>query len=96
MSEQLEIKDRSIAEYNGDDYGTNYKNWEFGYENLNQYKYFAMVTDFSKLEHLFITPSQLTYIDNHWMTYSKSGIVCHPNINIFSHSCILLFPFVLL
>ena len=46
MSEQLEIKDRSIAEYNGDDYGTNYKNWEFGYENLNQYKYFAMVTDF--------------------------------------------------
>jgi len=46
MSEQLEIKDRSISEYNGDDYGTNYKNWEFGYENLNQYKYFAMVTDF--------------------------------------------------
>ena len=46
MSEQLEIKDRSISKYNGDDYGTNYKNWEFGYENLNQYKYFTMVTDF--------------------------------------------------
>ena len=24
MSEKLEVKDRSIAEYNGDDYGTNY------------------------------------------------------------------------
>ena len=46
MSEKLEVKDRSIAEYNGDDYGTNYKNWEFGYEPLNKYKYFTMVTDF--------------------------------------------------
>jgi len=46
MSEQLEIKDRSKAEYKGDEYGTNYKNYEFGYESLNQYKYFTMVTDF--------------------------------------------------
>jgi len=46
MSEKLEVKDRSIAEYNGNDYGTNYNNWEFGYEPLNKYKYFTMVTDF--------------------------------------------------
>ena len=46
MSENLEIKDRSKEECNGEDYGTNYKNWEFGYEPLNKYKYFTMVTDF--------------------------------------------------
>ena len=46
ISEQLEIKDRSVEEYNGDDYGTNYKSYEYGYEGLNKYKYFMMVTDF--------------------------------------------------
>lgn len=46
ISEQLEIKDRSIEEHNGYDYGTNYKSYEFGYEGLNKYKYFMMVTDF--------------------------------------------------
>jgi hypothetical protein len=46
MSEQLEVKDRSIIESGGDQYGTSYKNYEFGYENLNQFKYFTMVTDF--------------------------------------------------
>ncbi|MDR3585272.1 MAG: hypothetical protein P4L59_08115 [Desulfosporosinus sp.] len=51
MSEQLEVKDRSQTVSGGDQYGTRYKSYEFGYENLNQYKYFAMVTDFYQEVH---------------------------------------------
>ena len=51
MSEQLEVKDRSQTVSGGDQYGTKYKSYEFGYENLNQYKYFATVTDFYQEVH---------------------------------------------
>lgn len=51
MSEQLEIKDRSKTEYGGNQYGSSYKCYEYGFDGINQFKYFSMVTDFYQEVH---------------------------------------------
>jgi hypothetical protein len=65
LSEKFLIKDRSKTTYGNDVYKSGYKNYEFGLDNLNQFKYFSIVTNFyqevhrTKLRHYTCTEEKI-------------------------------------